>query len=162
MGGLLWFVCWYCAGVFFLTASAELHWDYRHPTCIHLWTWREFLSWTADKATLKHYTIFWAIYIYHVELICTKLKTIFISRQINRASTAQLLGALASIRERTGRTGCEAKATDNCQHFIRRQNVTQGKLNLNKRCKFLAIFRVFVAADRHRQSKRTRQKTLAF
>lgn len=48
---------------------------------------------------------------YHIEADMQKIHNNF-HMQIYRASTAQLLGALASVRERTGRTGCETKATE--------------------------------------------------
>lgn len=124
---------------FFLTASAELHRNYRHPTCIHLWTWREFLNWTADKATLTHYTTFWAIYIYHVEADMHKVDNNFhkqTDKQSKHSTTSWSLG-LYQGENRKNRMWSKGHR-DNCQHFIRRGNVTQGKLNLNKRWKFLA------------------------
>lgn len=80
------------------------------------------------------------------------------STEITRASTAQILGVLASITERVHENRMWSKGhRDNCQYFIRKGNITQVKVNLNKRCKFLC--HIYVSADKQGQLKRMREKT---
>lgn len=146
---LLVVICWFFDHISWTAQELD-------PMHIHLWSWRKFLNWTADKATLTHYTTFWAIYTHHVEADTHRLNNY--KHRDNQSKHSTNFGVLASITERVHKNRMWSKGhRDNCQYFIRKGNITQVKVNLNKRCKFLC--HIYVSADKQGQLKRMREKT---
>lgn len=121
----------------FLTTSAELHRNSTDPMHTHLWSWRKFLNRTADKATLTHYSTFWAIYTYHVEADTHRLSN-YKHRDNQNKHRTNSYKVSASITESVHENRMWSKGQrGNYQYFIRRGNITQVKVNLNNTSKFL-------------------------